>query len=334
MAEPKTGPVEFYNLERDGVTFSLLSTFKDCREKARLYLDGWSSRHSSMATTFGSLSHFCLQHIYDDVRIKKLTGPPGSVYTARLLESARSLWMAENPRADDETTSHFELSVMLIEAIIPLYCRHWYGDDFSQMQWEKLETVFGLPITVKDKFGREHKTVLRGKMDGTFKYKGRPRIRLLETKNKSRISEENLSDMLPYELQTNLYLSVLRKIHNVTPGGVLLNVIRRPNLRQRSSESLRAFGDRIIEDIRARPDWYFLRLESTVTKQDMDNNDAEIEDLISDFVLWHIGEAGHYKNSNHCENKYGTCQYLRVCSRGDYSNLFKRTVVFRELEDV
>lgn len=325
----------FYVMEEDGVTFSLLATFSECREKAKLYLDGWSSKRSGLAIVFGSIMHWLLQHIYDDIRIGKLRHVPApkSKYLTALLDEVEALWKVEHPIPDADSLEHFELTMLLVEAVIPLYCHHWHGDDFSKIQWQGTETVFGIPITVKDKAGRSHATVLRGKRDADFKYAGKKSIRLFETKTKSRISEDVLSDVLHYERQTAIYLSALRRETKTDPGGVLLNIIRRPALRQKVKETLPAFAARIVEDIQARAEWYFLRLEMRVDRTDLDRNDDEIEQLIADFILWHIGEAGHYKNSGACENKYGTCQYLGACARNDFGGLFKRDVVFRELED-
>lgn len=333
MGSDKAVAIPFYSLERDGVTFSLLSTFQECREKTKLSLDGWTSKKSGLALVFGGITHWMLQHIYDDVRIGKLRALPSPKYLGRLSEEVETIWKKEHPVPDASTIEHFELTMLLIEAVIPLYCKHWYKDDFEKIQWQGLETQFAIPVEVTDKFGRTHQTILRGKMDGTFKYKDKPKIRLLETKSKSYIVEDVLADVLHYERQTAIYLSALRRATSKDPGGVLLNVIRRPQLRQRVKETIPQFAARIIEDIQARPDWYFLRLELKVDRKDLNRNDDEIEQLISDFVLWHIGEAGHYKNSNACQGKYSICPFLGVCSRGDYGGLFKRPAVFRELED-
>jgi hypothetical protein len=90
----------------------------------------------------------------------------------------------------------------------------------------------------------------------------------------------------------------------------------------------------VAADIRLRPEYYFVRLKMNVERKDLERQELEISDLITDFMMWWRGHAGHYKNSGACEDKYGTCGFLPVCSRGDYSGLFQRTQVFRELDEV
>lgn len=324
---------KFYDPARDGVTSSLLGTFLDCREKCRLHLQGWSSRHSSMAVTYGNITHFIIQHVMDDVRTGKLTALPGPKYLKRLSDKVEAIWKEENPRPDDESLQHFELTMLLVEALMPIYFKHWYGDDFKHIQWEALETEFRVPFTVRSRAGLQLATFLRGKMDGTFREHGKKSIRLFETKTKARIEEQNISDIMPFERQVNLYMCGIRK-RGDTPSGVMYNIIRRPALRQKKSETLEQFSARIIEDVKANLDWYFIRMQMDVDEQDLNRAEEELNDLVADFILWWNGELGHYKNTNHCENKYGTCQFLPVCSGRNYATLYRRTKPFSELEEM
>ena len=59
----------------------------------------------------------------------------------------------------------------------------------------------------------------------------------------------------------------------------------------------------------------------------------QLEDLISDFMMWWSGKSGHYKNTNHCQNKFGLCPFVGICLRNDKSRHFKRKTVFRELQE-
>ena len=76
---------KFYDPSRDGVTFSLLSTFLDCREKARLYLQGWTPRSSSMALTFGSIIHKIDEWVRDEIRSGLLRSVPDEYYIKGLI---------------------------------------------------------------------------------------------------------------------------------------------------------------------------------------------------------------------------------------------------------
>ena len=49
--------------------------------------------------------------------------------------------------------------------------------------------------------------------------------------------------------------------------------------------------------------------------------------------MWWSGKSGHYKNTNHCQNKFGLCPFVGICLRNDKSGYFKRKTVFRELQE-
>ena len=215
--------------------------------------------------------------------------------------------------------------------MLPAYVKYWYKD-YTDLKWEKVEGVFKVPFSVKDRQGTEYETFLRGKIDGSFQLKNGGTW-LFETKTKSRIDEEILADILPFEMQANIYLSVLRRIDKKNPSGLLYNIIRRPSLRQRKSESIKSFADRITQDVKERPDWYFVRMEMSVDPTEIDRFEMGLEDLVSDFLLWWSGKSGHYKNTNHCQNKFGVCPFIALCLRNEKSNYFKRESVFRELQE-
>ena len=66
----------FYDPARDGVTFSLLTKWKNCRERARLYLQGWTAKGQGMGAIFGTMTHALLQHATKDMITGKLEGVP------------------------------------------------------------------------------------------------------------------------------------------------------------------------------------------------------------------------------------------------------------------
>jgi hypothetical protein len=327
-------PARFYDPERDGVTFSLLTSFKQCREKTRLILNGWTSTRNSLGTVFGTLAHAINQQMYNDVRSGRLTELPSEKYIKATCREIETLWKKENPRADGDSMQYLEFSMILLEALMPVYFKYW-KKDFSFV-WEKVEAEFRIPITIDHPNGKSMSTFIRGKIDGSFGKKKGARPWLFETKTKSRLGEEgegNIAEILPHDLQVNIYLLYLWWVDKKLPDGVLYNIIRRPGLRQKKKESVVQFARRVAADVRLRPEWYFIRLQMFIEKKDLERQELELRDLVSDFLLWWHGEAGHYKNSDQCENKYGTCPFLPVCNRGDYSGFFKRKTVFRELSD-
>jgi len=325
----------FYDLERDGVTNGLLGTWKACRERAHLFLEGWVSHRHSFAMLYGTLFHAVLEQVSNDLRTRTLKGAPGDKYINRTLVRIHGQWLSENPHADAEALNDLELSMLIIAAVVPTYFKYWYKDDFERMVWEASEHVFRTPLQVTVPSGKTYAVPVRGKMDGTFRLPDSPRplsLRLLETKTKSRVDEGVMSDIVGFERQVNLYVHELAQ-QKKRPAEILYNVVRRPQLRQKEGESNLAFSRRIAEDVQKRADWYFFRLKILVDKTDLARFRKELVGMVADFAAWRTGEAGHYRNSDACETKYGVCPYLKVCAHGDYSGLTKRAVVFRELED-
>lgn len=323
-----------YDPDRDGVTFSLLTAFKNCRELARLGLNGWTATQPSMALIFGEVVHELLHRVYADAQDRKQTKPPTAALVQKYLDAICKEWRDDNPQASAKAFQGLEMTEALASAVMPIYFKHW-PDDFSQMKWmEKgLEREFKIPVsgtagTVK------WKTFLRGKMDGVFFTPQNDRPWLFETKTKSRIEEGVLVDIMPFELQVNTYLLALHRMTGKVPAGVKYNILRRPQLRQKASEGLPEFHERIVQDIHDRPDWYFIRMDMSIDMRDLDRAEQELMDLIGDFLMWWRGTAGHYKNSAHCENKYGTCHMLPICSRRDTTGFYQRDRIFSELEEV
>lgn len=322
----------YYKPDVHGVTFSLLTKWADCRERARLHLQGWTPRRQGAA--FGIIIHAALERMYLDLQMGKLKAMPQGPYLVKVLSKIEKEWRAENPQADVRTLQDLELAVAIAEVVMAEYCRYW-KDDATKIEWKALEHQFMLPRMIQTNTGA-HRIPVRGKMDGIFMQKTR-RTKLFETKTKSRLGEageSNLVDILPIEMQVNLYCNAVEDIEGKKPDAVLYNIIRRPGMQPKKGERIAQMQDRLRKDINKRPEYYFIRLRVQLDPTELDAERAEHTAKITDFVRWYHGEVGHYKNSDQCENKYGTCEFLAICGRKDFSGFYKRPTVFRELEDV
>ena len=61
-----------YDLQKDGVTQSMLRTFDECRKRLHFQLDGWETKAPPRAAPrFGSLMHHALMVLYCAVRESK-----------------------------------------------------------------------------------------------------------------------------------------------------------------------------------------------------------------------------------------------------------------------
>ena len=316
----------FYDPERDGVSQTLLGKWLACRQLARYDLQGWTPKTVSLSLTNGTIGHAILQHVYEGQRKKELGVVPSKEQFTRIIKLVEKIWLAENPRPTKNMLQDLEFALLNAEVVMPIYFDYW-KEDFKKMVWEKLEGEFKIPYQTKD--GR--KTFIRGKMDGVFKRNG---LWLFESKFKGMINEGDILDTLSIDLQVMLYLWALGKGYKLAPSGVLYNVVRRPGLKLGASETLPALGKRIVKDIQKRPEFYFFRFEVATDKDDIAKWSAEFEQMLTDFLDWWQGKAGHYKNTGSCITKYGRCWGLTPCVENKFFNLMRRPTVFRELEDV
>lgn len=342
LTAPAAERLKFYDPVRDGVTYSVLAGWRQCREMARLNLHGVTSRASSVGLVYGSIAHGALQTVYDAYRRKRIpTGVPTPAYVGRVLQATEALWKRENPRASQVTLQHLEFSMALAEATMPRYFTYWKDDFSPKLNWIGIEREFRVPVEVPVTWQRKpFATFVRGKMDGNFLLRHKERLDkasrrfwLFETKSKYSIDEETIELILPHELQVNIYMWAMERLHGVAPSGVRYNLIRRPGLRQRKQEDMAGFAKRCAADVLARPDWYFQRMDMDVERQDLDRFHDQFMDLLSDFLGWWYGHNGHYLNSGSCENRYGKCHYLPACGARQMATFYKRDTVFRELEE-
>lgn len=316
---------KIYILERDGVTQGLLEKFQMCREKARLFLEGWSSRGDSSALVQGNVGHAVLEHAYEAIRTGKMTELPTIGDVRKITKKIENQWHQERTRPGKGQLEMLETALALIEATIPAYFQYW-KKDLKKFQWVKVENSFALPV----KLDSGVTIPVRGKMDGVYK---NPRLWLFETKFKSLINEDDITEVLPVDKQVNTYMLVLAEEMKTTPAGVMYNVIRRTSIKIKKGESLQAYASRVVADIKKRPEFYFMRFEVATVKSDIEQFRVELKDMLKDYHAWYTGKAGHYRCSQSCVTKYGRCEYLPVCSSGNYSMLERRKKVFRELED-
>lgn len=316
----------FYDIEKHGITQSLLSIFLECKEKAKQYLEGWDSRFHRLPLIEGTVGHAILQYAYEDVMNKKISSVPSALQVSGYIDRVEREWKVENPRPDKEALEHLEYSFMTMEATLPLYFEFW-KKDLKEIKWLGLEKHFSRLFSLPD--GR--KTILRGKRDGEFEAKG---LWLFETKFKSQIPEGNLMDTLSFETQVMFYLRELKEASGSMPKGTLYNIVRRNNLRQKKGEGDQAFKTRLRKDIESRPEFYFIRYEIAIDQTDLQEFEKQLTAMVTDFYNWRQGSAPHYKNTYACIGKYGRCTFLGNCSSGDTSDLMKRKTVFKELEDL
>lgn len=353
----------FYDVRRDGVTTSLLTSWMRCREYARLWCLGLSTERPSGAIEWGNMAHWVLQRAYAELRERGTVWTPDPTWVRGVLNE----YTPEVPVAgalygegfDAEVEREAEIRFGQVMAVLTEYMGHYPDDWNGQTTWVGVEREFSVPAPGRPDIR------LRGMMDGVFtRGKTGRAIYLLETKTKGQI-ESGILDAIALDTQVQVYLYALSQMTGRKPMGVYYNVIRRPQLvirqgtpgeteeafekrvasfkkeetreRKRAEgprqgkppEGLDEFIQRCADDVRERPEHYFHRFRVAITPQEMRDAEANLGAIIDEFVRWHDGELANYRNGAACRFPY-PCRYLDHCSSGDRDGLVTRAQVFPE----
>lgn len=114
-------------------------------------------------------------------------------------------------------------------------------------------------------------------------------------------------DWLRLDLQMRLYLYAAQEM-GLKPVGIVYNMVRKPQLQRHKAESVDAFEERLRQDIRARPTFYF-RTELITTSPDL------MEEVRAELIAYRklIGKGPYVRNAEAC--RHMGCVYMELCLR-------------------
>jgi len=326
---------------KDGITQGLIANFMMCPQKAHLSnREGLRSNVKSSAIAFGSLVHDALDKIYSAV-MRKSKASIGTEWdrdvfvkaqldiVLREMEETQRATLTESGKADDTALQELETQYGMARGVLPGYLEKW-TEDFREVEWLGLEEIFTLMFDTGLDLGKGPLIPLTGKRDGRFRSISTKKLYLFETKTKGRIDETAVADKLNIDLQVLLYCYTMWKEFNELPSGVVYNIIRRPQLQRKKGESLKEFIERIEQDTRTRPEFYYIRYSLSLLKKDLEKFEEELKSALQQIQRWFHGEF-HYKNSLACSFGGINCEFLPVCSRNDRVNFKQKETPFPEL---
>jgi hypothetical protein len=350
-----TQPKYWYDPTKHGITQSLLSTWLMCREHCRLaYIEGWQPVKMGIGLHYGGGMHYCLERLYKAIADgeSKTSIAHGAYlewtqqFTASWIQQRR---VSSYARVPTTMKKQAEFIQGLMNTTIPRYIERinqtdsLYGD--FKRNWIDVEHRFQVAYSVPTSW-----VVLTGMIDGIFRVRNK-KLWLLETKNLAFIDEGAEQETLPVRLQNMFYLVAATKMYpDEEFAGVLQNITRRPLLRQGSDESDSDYFHRVDEDMKKRPDWYFLRFEVQISKEEVKEwEERQLQPMLDDFLRWFedvkkyrkhgetqydymVKEGYHYMNDQALVTKYGQSPFLHAITRGDFSGLIRKKVPHTELE--
>jgi len=293
-----------YNPLDDGVTQGFVMRWQRCRVDATLYLAGWRPVGRKRSLRFGSFVHDTLQPLYGRAKASASTVKARHTIVKRTLEG-----LVKDALANREPAQEVELDAALVEMLLRRYVVH-YEEDFSKKRWTDVEKTFDV-----DYRGRDVAMRLRGRRDGLFRLKNGGPLWLLETKTKSRI-DGNLENTLSFDFQNMFYLFSAGLEFGEEVRGVIYNVVRVPQHKPGTGESLRQFCKRIAKDVDKRPDHFFKRYEAVYSKRVRHRFALELNMKLADLVEWCRAGSHHtYRNEGACQGRWN-CSFIPACASG------------------
>ena len=314
MGRTTKAPAEKYNLQRDGISQSMLHEYMECPYAFMFNAQRWHRSCEKQTTYFGSLFHEVLAHFIEF---------PASVL--RIDRDALSLkiiddYLLKSPMSlpSDELETRKGLTIALISA----YLDH-YAEDFKK--WKPVEVEQTFDVMYKGRFR------LRGKIDAIIE-KPDGSIWKEEHKTSSRINEDVKCTTLSMDLQNQFYTFVKKRLLGLPVVGTIYNVNRVPQLRKGKTESVSEFVTRVREDIAKRPEWYFYRFEVIYTDRDLDRFEIELTSWLEEIEQTVEGfRIPIRRNICSCDNKMYPCEYIAMCASGQTNGYKQVPSLFTEL---
>lgn len=330
----RAGPV-WKGPEVDGITFSLLSRFLQCRERFRLYVvEGLKPADQfNHRIEYGNMWHICEE---------ALAGKNDWELPLKLYAST----LCAKYRMQQEQVEHW---YNVCRTQFPLYVNYWSKHPDTLARTPLLqEAVFDVPY----KLPSSRTVRLRGKWDAVDLI-GESEVRrhakncqpaigaglyLMENKTKGEINEEQIKRQMTFDLQTMMYLVAMRERKNQTVTifdpypilGVRYNVIRRPlsggvgTIRQHkptkgnpTGETKEEFYTRLSDIISGSPETYFMQWKVEVTAGDVKRFQREcLDPILEQLCDWwgHMTcewqEEGKLKRGIHWRHPFGARNML------------------------
>lgn len=310
------------------MSHSLIKEWRTCRRKFFFhYMARLDAKRISIPFLVGSSFHSGVEAFYD--------GRPPEDFVPEIIKAMR-----EKVSKAVFLTPEDEQKLMMQESIVTGMLRgyaHTYASDLKRWKIAHTEHEFQIPII-------ENRMSYVGQIDLVIRQKD-GRLWIVEHKTAGRI-DRNYVERLALDTQVTGYAIGARHSMNEPIAGIIYNVAKKPQIRQRKDESPEQFATRVENDYLARPEFYFYREELLRDVSATVEYKKEVAEIAADLeqVITRTKNEGaqralpqYYRNTDACTAK-GPCPYLPICTRGwneDTQRLYKvRTKLNPELDTI
>ncbi len=286
------------------ITNSRINRFKNCRRKA-YYRDvkRLVPRIKSEALSMGSAVHKGLE-------------------TGRV-EDALTEFDGIYPN-DQKEADKLEINKTIVRAILEGYFDYygdWDGKFMSEME-------FDIPIINPATDAKSRTFRLGGKVDGLLETE--EGNWLVEYKTAGSVNKTYV-ERLALDTQVTTYIYGVQRQLGITIDGIIYRILRKPSIRQRKDETLLQYRDRLIQDYKDRPEFYFYGESLYRSQEDIIEFERELWSITQDMLKCRR-EGLWYKNTSRC-SEWGGCEYMPLClQEEDAEILFETREINPELE--
>lgn len=318
----------YYDLVNDGVTQSMIATILACPAKAKWrYRELLASPPSRGvgALDFGDLFHRALDQLHQRAQAQSIELVDQMADDCINKVKADDLALIRSSVSDLDAEQDLEIRTGMARAVMHEYVKQ-YPTDFDPNFWVAIEEQFQASY----QYDQTPIKVL-GKYDGVVRAAD-GKLWLLETKTRANPYDEVTLDKLEYDLQVNLYWWSMLQKYGEMPGGVLYNIIKRPQLRLKKSETVAEYVGRIRDDIKASPDSYYVRFSHPLDQDAFTKWCTNDLSLMMEVVYNWATTAEPYRNPGSCMTYNRPCSYVKTCAHGLTQHLIKKDRAHSELE--
>ena len=273
--------------ERTPLTQSSLRTLGSCEEKYRLrYIEGLRSSAYKPALTIGSAFHEGVEHQSADVAEKCYRDARGSSWTEAEREG-------------------LERDVAIIRAMVGGALEKWV----IWPEKSEREMAFELPLRNPATGAASTRHVFSGVFDGLWKDLGGRPV-LLEMKTTGRLDADYIR-RLDLDPQISAYCHAASLLLGEPVREVAYRIVRKPSIRQRKSETVEEYADRVTADYLERPEFYFADEVVTRSEEELDRWWHEAWEIHRRVLRLENGEMS-IRNTRSCLD-FGRCDYFDLC---------------------
>jgi hypothetical protein len=239
------------------------------------------------------------------------------------IEEAMAIFSDTFPSTQEEQDK-LEINKAIVQAMLGGYFQRFgvWPDDTRK------ESKFSIPIINPETGARSRSFELQGKIDAITAIDGQNWI--VEYKTASQINDDYFN-RIELDEQVSTYMYAAQKFFEIPIVGIIYRVLKKPSIRQKKTESLEQFCQRLAQDYLNRPEFYFFEGKFYRSQEDLVQYEKELWAFTKQY-LYERNHGIHCKNASRCTD-FGRCEYMPIClQEADWELIYEKREIHEELK--